>query len=194
MRLNDYTSAVEFLAWMFDGTEGPVELRAIRKLEAGGGATSTFTRDPETVVTFCRKFARPDYGTYFGVANRTAGVAKGDREHCTELCAVWADIDCVLNNIDFDEALSALLSLPHPPSCIVHSGRGLHSYWRLREPLDLTTADNDEAIVAVLRQLIGITAGDKSACDIPRVMRLPGTLNTKDEPPALCRVLYGGPA
>lgn len=190
MREQDYQTSVDFLAWLFADTEGPVELRAIRKLEAGGGAISCYTRDPETVVTFCRKFARPAYGTYAGIATRTAGTAKGDREHCTELPAVWADIDCIANGIDFDEAISALLSLPHPPSAIIHSGGGLHAYWRLREPLDLTTAENDEAVVAVLRQLIGVTCGDRSACDIPRVLRLPGTLNTKREPHVLCRVLH----
>jgi hypothetical protein len=152
-----------------------------------------FSRDPETVVTFCRRHDGPGRGVYFGTATRTAGTAKGDREHCRELPALWSDIDCVARGIDFDEALSALLSLPHPPSCIVHSGRGLHAYWRLREALLLDDSVVDEGIIAVLRQLAGVCCGDLKVCDIARIMRLPGTTNYKGEP-VLCRVLYGGPA
>src|SRR5690606_17711766 len=77
MRDRDYTTSVDFLGWLFEQTEGPVELRAIRD---EGGATSTFTRAPEVVVTFCARHDGPGRGVYFGTATRTAGTAKGDRE------------------------------------------------------------------------------------------------------------------
>ena len=188
--MTDYAESVAFLAWLFADTEGAVELRAIR---SEGGAVSVFTRDPETVATFCRRHDGPGRGLYLGAATRTAGIAKGDREHCLELPALWSDIDCVARSIDQDEAISALLSLPHPPSCIVDSGRGLHPWWKLKEPLDLSDPKGDEAVIAVLRQLAGVCGGDLKVCDIARVMRLPGTLNTKGAEPVLCRVIYGGP-
>ena len=81
------------------------------------------------------------------------------------------------------------------------SGGGLHFYWLLTEALDIrqsadNAAETEESVVAVLKQLAGIMAGDTSVCDLARIMRLPGSHNTKPEvmatngdQPALATVL-----
>jgi hypothetical protein len=60
------------------------------------------------------------------------------------------------------------------PSMIVRSGRGEHYYWLLAagEPLDAFTPAQ-KAIAAKL-------GTDPKVCDLPRVLRLPGTFNLKD--------------
>ena len=191
--MTDTAAALEFLGWLFDLTEGPVELRAVKD---EGGAISVFTRDPEIVSVFLTRHDGAGRGVYFGVATRTPGTARGDRAHCTMLPALWVDGDYRKSGVDREEAMAALMTLPHPPSCIVASGGGLHSYWKLTEPIDLTSPDDDDAITATLKQLAGVCAGDPKVCDVPRIMRLPGTVNWKPElgdGGVPCEVVFGGP-
>jgi len=88
--------------------------------------------------------------------------------------------------LDKDAVVSELRPLPFPPSVIVDSGGGLHAYWLLNEAIDVSADAPDaetteEAITRTLKQLAGICAGDLNVCDLARVIRLPGTLNTKPD-------------
>lgn len=76
------------------------------------------------------------------------------------------------------------------PSVLVDSGGGIHGYWLLREPWLL---DSDEARQAAelvqrlwVQQVIG---ADPSVHDLVRILRIPGTLNFKYDPPRPVRFL-----
>ena len=60
------------------------------------------------------------------------------------------------------------------PSMVVESGRGMHSYW-------LCSDVPRDQFCALQKGLIATLGTDKSIHDLPRVMRLPGTLHLKDE-------------
>lgn len=71
------------------------------------------------------------------------------------------------------------------PSVVVDSGGGVHCYWLLRDPWIL---ENDDARLAAevvqrawVQQVIG---ADKTVHDLVRILRVPGTLNFKYDPPA----------
>ena len=86
--------------------------------------------------------------------------------------------------LDKATVVAALRPLPFPPSVIIDSGGGLHAYWLLNEAIDVSADAQDaetteEAITSACKQLAGICAGDLNVCDLARVMRLPGTLNSK---------------
>ncbi len=61
-----------------------------------------------------------------------------------------------------------------PPSMVVESGRGMHFYWPC-------TAVPRDQFSGLQKGLIAKLGTDKSIHDLPRVMRLPGTLHLKDE-------------
>lgn len=70
------------------------------------------------------------------------------------------------------------------PSVVVDSGGGIHCYWLLRDPWVL---ENDDARLAAevvqrawVQQVIG---ADKTVHDLVRILRVPGTLNFKYDPP-----------
>lgn len=90
-----------------------------------------------------------------------------------------------IENVTADEAMVriAATALPHP-SAIVSSGGGVHVYWRLVEPLD-----DLDIWTARQKALIGVLASDPVVHDPPRVMRLPGTLNHKYDPPRPCEII-----
>jgi putative DNA primase/helicase len=90
--------------------------------------------------------------------------------------AVYADLDA-----KSDEGISALVrrveAFPLPPSVLVASGGGLHPYWLLEEPLDLTTLEILARFECVLRGVAGMLHADLAAAEAARVLRPPGTLN-----------------
>lgn len=197
-----YDESASFLADFFGvTTEHAVELRSFANRSGDGPARPLFTRDMEMIAAHCSRWDGEGRGMFFGVCTRSTGSHTGRRADLAECPALWADIDTAKLGLNKDRVLSALRPLPFPPSVIIDSGGGLHAYWLLNEAIDVTAGtpdgeDTETAITSALKQLAGICAGDLNVCDLARVMRLPGTLNTKREvmtanggTPAICRVL-----
>jgi hypothetical protein len=82
--------------------------------------------------------------------------------------------------------LASLAGTGLPASLVVDSGGGLHAYWRFSEAIETTERALVESIgLGLARQL----DGDPSVRDLPRILRLPGTLNWKLHSPRPVRLL-----
>lgn len=195
MRDFDYSDATDFLAKVFgETTTHAVEIRALPNERGAGRHHPIFTRDPETIEAHCTRWDQIDRAVYFGGATRITGSPTGTRADLAELPMLWVDIDTDKHGLDKAEIVKTLRTMPLPPSCFIDSGGGLHCYWLLREAIDIRQGDNgwqerEEAIVAALKQLAGVCGGDTAVCDLARIMRLPGTHNTKTGELRLARVL-----
>jgi P4 family phage/plasmid primase-like protien len=171
------SAAVKWLEWLFAWAEGEIEFRALGK----SGPRLLATRDPDELGHWLVR--NQDRDIYHGAASRAPGSAPPGRlETVWRVPALWADLDRV-------EDKAAVLELARgcycPPSSINDSGGGLHLWWRLPE-----AEPPDEALVALLRGLARVFGGDPAVCDLARIMRLPGTLNHKYDPPRPCAVLW----
>lgn len=195
MRDFDYSDATDFLAAFFgETTEHAVEIRALPNDRGAGRHAPLFTRDPPLVEDHCRTWDRAGRAVYFGVATRITGNPTGTRADLAELPAMWVDIDTDKHGLDKEEVARILRTMPLAPSAITDSGGGLHAYWLLREAIDIRQSidgwqEREDAIVAALKQLAGACGGDTAVCDLARIMRLPGTHNTKTGELRPCRVL-----
>lgn len=192
MRDLDYSDATDFLARFFgETTEHAVEIRALPNERGAGRAASLFGREPELAQDHCRTWDKPGRAVYFGVATRLTGAPTGTRADLAELPALWADIDTDKHGLDKAEVAKSLLEIPLPPGVVIDSGGGIHAYWLLREALDVRAGqtETEEAVTAALKQLAGVCGGDTAVCDIARIMRLPGTHNTKTGEMRRCRAL-----
>ncbi|CAK0777380.1 hypothetical protein WCLP8_560013 [uncultured Gammaproteobacteria bacterium] len=187
MRDHDYTVSSEFLAEFFGpATEHAVELRSLPNERGAGPNRPLFGRDLTLVEDHCRRWDGTGRAMYFGVCTRTIGSPGGSRADLAECPALWAEVDTRKLGLDKAAVRQAVVTLPHPPSIVIDSGGGLHFYWLLNEAIDVrqgaeNAAETEDAIIAVLKQLAGIMAGDTAVCDLPRIMRLPGSHNTKPE-------------
>jgi hypothetical protein len=88
---------------------------------------------------------------------------------------VWMDIDYKDYEYDEDLAMKAIREFEVQPSIEVESGHGVHCYWVLHEyehPSDLS---------GVSRSLAKELGGDHTF-DAARLMRLPGSVNYKEQP------------
>jgi hypothetical protein len=106
----------------------------------------------------------------------------------SSLRAVYVDID---GSTDVFAALDALSDAKMPePSLVIYSGRGMHLYWLL----DATPAQAipvwqliENALVDALKPL----GADPAAKDCTRVLRLCGTINSKNGAEVHGRILSG---
>ena len=116
---------------------------------------------------------------------------------------LWVDID-ILSEAHQAKALPptadlALEILPDgvPPTLLVRSGNGLHAWWLFREPWVFEGPEEREEAAKLLRRwqaLLRIRAASRGwsldhTHDLARVLRLPGTLNHKTNPPRMVSLL-----
>lgn len=186
----DYKTSADFLERFFGDASHAIELRACPN-DRSGAASSLFTRDAAEIESFCRRKDEDGTGIYFGVCTRRTGATSGSQINAMECPALWVDIDCAKQGISGETATAALNYLPCPPTLIVNSGAGLHAYWMLEEPANVSPEGADrDAVTTALRRLVAILAGDAACAEVARILRLPGTHNTKQA----TRALYDGEA
>jgi hypothetical protein len=78
------------------------------------------------------------------------------------------------------------------PSVLVDSGGGLHAYWLLWEPFVCDSPDRLEAGRIIQQLWVATVGGDPAVHDLTRVLRVPGTLNHKYDPPRSVEFLECG--
>ena len=160
--------AREVLAALYEGCDGLVELRSLPS-----GLQSFF--EPADLDGMAALVKGCGEDLYFGVATRRSD-ASGGLENCAHLPALFVDIDREGEAIGTDN----LDDLPCPPSIVINSGGGLHAYWLLREPVDLSR-ERDE-VYRLLRGLASAVGGDPAAAEPARILRIPNTVNRKYSP------------
>lgn len=169
------SDAARMLSDLFERVDGLVELRPIRR--AGGAGAQEYINLPgySDAADRAAKLASI-YDVYFGVAPRTRQA--GGKDAIVDVPAVWADVDS-------PDAVAALVTFSLPPSIVVESGTpgNLHAYWLLDTPIPPADA---ERLNADLAHHLG---SDPKVTDASRVLRLPGTLNHKSNPPSEVRLI-----
>ena len=158
---------------LFKPGDGLIELRAL----PSKARTFVEPGDIDKIKQFI-EFNRHEE-LYFGVAARK-DASNGRMDNCSTVRALFVDVD--FKDFDSpDEAQLQLDSFPLAPSFVVNSGGGLHVYWLLHTPLNI---QHDAADVRnLLRRAARAVCGDMAAAEPARVLRLPGTLNHKYDPP-----------
>lgn len=179
------TTTIDFLKAVFAYTVEPIYVCSFsneRDDPKQAGERHVITRKPGEIEAFVKKWDKPDRGLFFCVAAMKPGEQKRNKENVALTTCLHADLD--FNKIDglgSDALADVMLKLSRLrllPSITVASGGGVHAYWLFKEPMD--TQANIERIEAALRQLADIVAGDLPVCEVSRVLRLPGTHNTKN--------------
>ncbi|TQO55597.1 DNA-binding response regulator [Paraclostridium bifermentans] len=126
------------------------------------------------------------------VAPNTMYIPKRRVENIRQFRSLFQDIDC--ENVGLEKAETVYLiwelyyegKIPKP-TMVTDSGRGVHLYWRIQNaPYGAlnTWQELQDYIYYNLKHL----GADRQATDSARVLRLPGTINSKNQ--VNCKVLY----
>lgn len=130
---------------------------------------------------------------YYGVGFVKQPIWKGraKNENVIGIPGIWLDLDLKHKTHKQQNLPTTLdeirVKLPLDPTIIVHSGHGVHLYWLFREVWVFDSADDKKRATAILegfqryvRQRLGYKLD--ATHDLARVLRLPGTVNFKDDP------------
>jgi hypothetical protein len=165
-------STTEFFAALNQHCEGMLELRGLPSKH------QQYFDDSRSIGPFLIQHAKENI--YFGVATRRDNT-NGRLENCQDLGALFMDLD--FKGYPEEEARKMLEEFSLPPSIVIHSGGGLHLYWRLNEPLHLQDQEDCRQAYSYLRRLAAHLHGDPAAAEPARILRVPGTTNFKYTPP-----------
>jgi putative DNA primase/helicase len=183
---NSVHAATKFLQALFDSVEPDwlnVFLTALynEKTENSPSPYSlTVTElDDERIGRFVEQHDKADWGTFFCVGVLKPGATKRKKENISASVCLHADIDLKDTDLTEEQVVKLVLEQRIRPILIVRSGHGLHTYYLFHEPLELTTS-NKARTEAALKRLAHIVGGDPAVCEVARLMRLPGSHNTKN--------------
>jgi hypothetical protein len=173
--------ASDFITDMFGATtESPVWVTSLPNVRGDKpGEQYVATRIAETIDAHLRESDKPGRGLYFCTATVKAGATTRSKDTISELNSLYTDIDFKHVSNTPKEIETKLQQLQMPPSIVVHSGHGFHCYWLLNESIEATTESVPpfENILWLLADHLG---GDTQCCEASRLMRLPGSHNTKN--------------
>lgn len=157
-------------------------------LKKTGMPKQVFVQSLEEVETEIDDLLAKHYDVYFACSKYEVNSTR-TTDNVKNIKAFWLDIDCGKDKPyetqgDGVRALKhfcADLGLPRPT--LVNSGRGVHVYWPLKEaitrPQWKTVADR----LKVICHERGLHADPARTADAASILRIPGTLNTKGDPP-----------
>ena len=169
--ISRHETAVRFLA-VLAGSAGRGELLELRyRLDDGERMGQAFERPSRVRRLAARAIAlgrRTD--VYVGCAPRTR--RHGGRAAVERAFVLWADCDG-------GGAVAALAEFHPAPAVVIASGTGsnCHAYWPLDRPLV-----RDE-LERANRRLAYALGADAVSADAARILRVPGTLSHKHQPP-----------
>ena len=171
---------------LFNRCNGNIELRA---LPSGNRTFVSLGTDWLTLKKQVDRFCQDNecQNIYFGVATRDG--KGGKKENVVSIPCVWAEID--YKDIPEAKVQEIIDKFPFKPTIIVKTGGGIHLYFLLEKPVDLKRS----ADVLKVNDWIRLELNKLGGCEfdkiseIPRILRLPDTVNHKYKSKPLCEIV-----
>jgi hypothetical protein len=163
-----------------------------------GSRKQKFCDNIGAVVTTAGQLDAKGNDTYFALA--TFKVA-GSREahNALQMRAFFLDLDCGPGK-DYPDQVTAIRAAKNfvlqnhlPKPIMVNSGRGVHIYWALTEPVPVQTWQPAAERLKKFCKAKGLRTDPAVTADAARVLRVPSTHNYKDNPPKTVQVMSDHP-
>jgi len=155
-----------------------------------GGTYQYLARfQPRYRVWTCQSGEMPDcredeniYYSVHPVRVTPTGKTRGTVEEVEAINCLYADFDCQDKTAppgELAEVLMVVQALNPKPTAVVATGGGFHCYWLLDYPYPLDSNEARERVIALQKGWVQQVGADPKACDLARVLRLPGSKNVK---------------
>ena len=126
-----------------------------------------------------------DSNIYFGIHPCNAARGRYERSRIEDVAwinCLFSEFDAKDHNNDLAQVREHVKAIEPQPQVVIYSGGGIHAYWLIREPM-VHNSSTSEYLRGTQSAWVRYTGGDSGAKDLARVLRLPGTLNAKYDPP-----------
>lgn len=188
----------DHIARFYSAVLPPAGHRCLAVLKAGRRPVHEFFTDDASLIARALTLGE-DADAYHGcAAYKTPGSRKGDNVQAVQ--ALWIDLDVGAGKpyAVFDEALAALrqftatVGLAEP--FVVKSGGGVHAYLALEHAVTPEAWKCLAAVFAACMTAYGLKHDTSRTEDIASILRVPGTLNFKTDPPRAVTLISEGAA
>jgi P4 family phage/plasmid primase-like protien len=173
---------------LFSMCKGYIELRALGNKEPKTMFVPLDT-DWETISKEIDKFCKnhKDQNIYFGIATRDGN--GGAKENVVDISCVWVEID--YKDIPEETIQGVIAKFTFKPTILVKTGGGVHLYFILEKPESLERSDDIRKVNTWIRLELSKLCGCEldNIGDIPRILRLPNTINHKYPEKPLCEIV-----
>ena len=176
-----------------------------------GRIRTEFAASPEEAVDQVASLlaAHPPLNLHFSLCllGECPSTGRGRASDVAFVPGVWLELDVqgpAHEGPDYcpgiEEALALIDRFPLPASCVVHSGGGLHAYWAFDRLKEVRTPEERAEVRALVQgfqnrfrcpELNPLGYAVDHTDDLSRLLRVPGSLNLKYDPPARIRLLRG---
>ena len=148
----------------------------------------------EAVLEVAENLKNEGYNAYFALSTFENGASRKG-SNAKYLKSFFLDIDCGAGKEYINQAagVTALrlfckaTQLPRPT--VVNSGRGLHVYWTLDEQIAAAEWAPLAEKLKILCKNNNLHADPSVTSDVARILRVPGTMNFKSDPPSGVQLL-----
>ena len=166
-------------------------------LKTGVSPRQSFHDTLEELEAGAEKLLAGSFNVYYGCAT-FENKSSRTQENAKWFKSFWLDLDCGEGK-PFANQGEALLALKKfcsskglPTPSLINSGRGIHVYWTLSEAISQAKWKPVADKLKALCKECGFEADPAVTADCARILRVPDTLNFKDEPPKKVLVLREG--
>lgn len=166
-------------------------------LKTGLSPRQSFHDTLEELKAGAEKLLTGEFNVYYGCATFEDNSSR-TQENAKWFKSFWLDLDCGEGK-PFASQGEALLALKKfcndkglPTPTLINSGRGIHVYWTLTEAIDKEQWKPVAEKIKLLCREAEFEADPAVTADCARILRVPDTLNYKDEEPQKVKVLREG--
>jgi AAA domain len=138
-----------------------------------------YVRNETELQKFIADYDEPGYALYHAVAILEEGSWR-NKANVRATRYIWTEVD-FKDHPDFsaEEIRRRIESIPLKPTAVIFSGHGYHLYWQLREDVDAKPGEAQQQVEEALRLAVNYVGGDTQVAEAARLMRLPGSHNTR---------------
>jgi hypothetical protein len=157
----------------------PVFVADLPNEQGGDKPYHQYVRSEQELQRFIAVHDKPGRALYFTVAHLAEGAWR-TKDAVSASHWVWAEVDFKDHpDLTPEEILRRILAAPRRPNLVTFSGHGYHTFWRLPEPVDARPGAAQQQLEDVLRLACAYVGGDPQVAEASRLMRLPGSHNTR---------------
>jgi hypothetical protein len=121
----------------------------------------------------------PGYALYHAVAILKEGSWR-NKQNVEATRYIWTEVDFKDHpSFSAEEIRRRIEAIPLKPTAVIFSGHGYHLYWQLKEDVDAKFGEAQRQVEEVLRLAVNYVSGDAQVAEAARIMRLPGSHNTR---------------
>jgi AAA domain len=157
----------------------PIFLACLPNERGYGTPHDAYVRNEVQLQHFISQYNREGWALYRAVAILRDG-SRRNQQNVVATRWIWAEVDFKDHrDIAPEEIRRRLETIPLRPTLIIFSGHGYHLYWQLKEEEDAAPGEGQQRVTEALRLACNYVGGDSAVAETARLMRLPGSHNTR---------------